>query len=137
MKLVKIPASEWAKYSADAHRIVFDEVRLPKLDRIDFALVIEDEGIPQTYMTIRETDSETAYMQYGGAFPSAKGTPKSLAGYLMSLDYLSKHYKYANTLIENTNTPMLKFALKGGLKIIGLRNFKGHVLLEHIVEWSS
>lgn len=135
MKLNIIPAEGWANYSAQAHLVCFNEIRDPSMDRIDYALVVTDENdLPLVYATIRETDSESAYMQYGGAFPSSKGTPKSLAGYLLMIEHLKSNYKRISTLIENRNTPMLKFAMKAELVIVGLRVIQKSILLEHYWE---
>jgi hypothetical protein len=137
VKVVFMPADEWKQYSEKAHLICFAENRSADMNRIDFALVAELNGVPQTYMTCREVDAETVYMQYGGAFPSAKGTVNSFRGYQAMLKQLSTVYKYGTTLIENTNTPMLRFAMQAGLRIIGVRNFKNTILLEHFSEWSQ
>ncbi|MNY47228.1 hypothetical protein D3C86_1824810 [compost metagenome] len=107
------------------------------MNRIDFALMTELDGVPLSYMTCREVDEETVYMAYGGSFPSAKNTALSFQSYQAFIEYLSTKYKRATTLIENTNFPMLKFAMKEGLVITGLRNFKGSILLEHSIEWNK
>jgi len=135
MQVICLSAAEWEKYSEQAHLICFQEIRPAAINRIDFALVVDDGGLPQAYMTCRETDSETIYMQYGGAFPSAKGTIKSFKAYQLMLDALSGKYKYGTTLIENTNTAMLKFAMQSGLRVIGVRNFCGSILLENFIDW--
>lgn len=137
MKVVYMPADQWKQYSEQAHLICFSEHRPADMNRIDFALVADVDGVPQTYMTCREVDSETVYMQYGGAFPSAKGSIKSYRGYEAMLARLADAYKYGTTLIENTNTPMLRFAMQAGLRVIGVRNFKQSILLEHFIEWGK
>lgn len=135
MNVVFMPADQWKQYSEQAHLICFNEHRPADMNRIDFALVADLDGIPQAYMTCREVDAETVYMQYGGAFPSAKGTVKSFRSYEAILGKLSSVYKHGTTLIENTNTPMLRFAMQAGLRVIGVRNFKQSILLEHFIEW--
>lgn len=131
MKVVALSPDEWQQMSAEAHLVCFGERRDPSMDRIDLVLMAVDEE-PLAYMTIRELDSETAYLQYGGAFPSAKGTTTSFRSYMAMLEHLKMAgYKRAGTYIENTNKPMLKFAMKAGWTITGLRTFEGSVLLEH------
>lgn len=137
MNVAFITAEQWAKHSEDAHLICFGEKRPAEMNRIDFALLVEADGVPQAYMTCREVDAETVYMQYGGAFPSAKGTIKSFRAYQALLEKLGEVYKYGSTLIENTNTPMMKFAMQAGLRVIGVRNFKESILLEHFIEWRN
>lgn len=134
MELVHMTSDQWTNYAADAHLVVFNEVRPVEMNRIDFAIMTVNEGIPQTFMTARELDSETVYMQYGGSFPSAKGTVTSFTSYSLIVDYLLSKYKRITTLIENTNFPMMKFANKKGLLVVGIRYFKGQIFLEHLIE---
>jgi hypothetical protein len=141
MKLEIFPSDEWKALAQNAHLACFGEIRDPAMNRIDYALMAADDGTPCAYMTCRELDSESVYMQYGGAFPGTKGTIKSLQSYAMFLRFLSEKYKRGTTLIENTNHPMMKFAMKMGLNITGVRYFKENgetkILLEHAIEWRS
>lgn len=134
MELVHKTAEEWKIIAEDAHLVVFNERRPADVNRIDFAMLSVENGIPQSYMTGREFDSETAYMQYGGSFPSAKGSIHSFISYSMFVDSLLSKYVRITTLIENTNHVMMKFAMKKGLLIVGIRYFKGQVFLEHMIE---
>ena len=137
MRVVTMLPAEWDKYSQDAHAVCFGEVRPAGMNRIDFALTTIENDIPLSYMTCREVDSESIYMQYGGAFPSAKGSVKSFISYTMMINHLSTRYKRASTLISNTNHAMLKFAMKVGLEIIGVRLFKGEIFVEHLIEFGG
>ncbi len=137
MIVARLSPKEWHQYSEDAHLICFNEIRPAKMNRIDFAMTTFEDGVPQTYMTCREVDEETLYMQYGGAFPSVQGTVKSFRGYEMMLCELSHHYKRATTLIENKNRAMLKFAMKVGFEIIGVRTFDGKIYLEHLLTFGG
>ncbi len=130
--LIQIPAEEWKQYSYDAHKAVFDEILPPEMDRIDYALLAVDEvkDIPVAYMTLREFAKDTVYLKHGGAFEPIKGTLASLPCYKLMLSYLEERYKNLTTLVENTNTVYLKMALTCGFKVIGVRNYKGVVLLE-------
>jgi len=128
----------WAGLSEYAHSVCFEEVKPTENDRIDYALVCyDDDSKPMSYVTCREFDSETVYWQFGGAFPETKGTIKSYKSYMAMTAWTSERYKRITTLIENDNIVMLKFAMKIGYKIIGTRNFKGSVLLEHLLEFDQ
>lgn len=127
----------WSDYSADAHMICFQEIRPPEMDRYDFVMLSTWKGAPCTYITCREIDNETIYWQYGGAFPNVKGGVVSFAAYQQCINWTKEQYKRITTLISNENTTMLKFAAKVGYKIIGIRNFKGEVLLEHLLEFKE
>lgn len=131
MRVEIFSSSEWRELSADAHLTCFGEVNDPSRERINLALMAVDDA-PVAYMTIRELCPETIYLQYGGAFPGTQGTVKSFRGYTLMLSKLSElGYKDALTNIENSNIPMLKFAMKAGFKIIGTRNYDGSVMVEH------
>lgn len=132
LKLFQIPAEEWKHYSFDAHKAVFDEILPRDMDRIDYALLAVDmaRDVPVAYMTCREFDRDTIYLKHGGAFAPIRGTLVSLPCYKHMLSYLEERYKNLTTLVENTNTVYLKMALTCGFKVIGVRNYKGVVLLE-------
>lgn len=137
MEVKRVSQQEWMKISSEAHELCFNERRDPSFERIDFALVVAMGSTPVAYMTCKELDAESIYMQYGGAFPSGRDTALSFRAYSSMIDYLSQNYVRGGTLIENTNTAMLKFAMKKGLLITGVRNFKGSILLEHCIEFGG
>lgn len=128
-------SDDWAVMSEDAHLAVFCEKRPWDFNRIDFALLAVDE-VPLQYVTCRELDKFTLYWQYGGSFPSCKGTPKSFAAYKALIEHVKTlEYKRITFLVENNNFSMLKFAMAAGFKIIGIKNFEGSILLEHVLEF--
>jgi len=132
-----IPQEEWKPMSEIAHLAVFSEKRPWEYNRIDFALLAVDEK-PLQYVTCRELDHETLYWQYGGAFPSCKGSPKSFEAYLEIIEACKKMgYKRITFLVENNNFSMLKFAMATGFMITGIKNFQGSILLEHIKEFTE
>lgn len=133
VELVLLSAKEWAKFSQNAHLICFDEMRDPSLDRIDFALLTTKNKTPLNYCTVKELDAESCYWQYGGAFPSSKGSLHSYKSYKRNADYCLQKYKRITTYIQNTNIPMIRIALKVGFKIVGTRVFKGDVFIEFLL----
>lgn len=138
MTVLNISPVEWKGLAEDAHLVCFGERRDASLDRIDFALMTTDGEKPIAYMTCKELDGETVYLQYGGSFPESQGTTASFRSYMDMLGHLkSRGYKRAGTYIENTNRSMLKFALKAGWTITGLRTFEGAVLLEHQLKFED
>lgn len=130
----KVHKDDWATAAADAHLIVFEKVKKPEMDRIDFALVVESEHeIPLQYATCRELDAESLYLQYGGSFPGTKGSIKSHRCFEEILTWAREQgYKRVSFLVENTNLAMLKLALTTGFLITGVRNHDGSILLEHV-----
>lgn len=130
---------EWEQISESAHLVVFNEKRPSTMNRIDLAILVEDENKkPLGYGTYRELDSESVYMQYGGCFPGTINTSFSWPVYSAAIDKLfSIGYLRANTLIENENIPMLKFAFKKGFRIIGIRTFKNKIYCELLLEPTS
>ena len=138
LDLIRIDAKDWIEaFSENAHLAVFGEIKPKELDRIDFALLAIKDDRPVSYMTCREFDKESIYWQYGGTVDSFKDTIWSFKSYTMFTEWHKKHYKRALTYIENDNTVMLKMAQKVGFRIIGVRNFKGSVLLEHLNEFGG
>lgn len=136
VRVVKIPKEEWALFSEKSHLIVFKENKPVDFERIDFALVAEVRASEILgYVTCRETDSHTLYWQFGGAYPRAKNSSLSFLGYTAFVNWTKQHYARVHTLIENNNIVMLKMAMKAGFRIIGIRNFNNHILLEHAMEF--
>jgi hypothetical protein len=136
MKLIVIDKEVWKRdYSENAHLITFNKHKPASWDRIDYALLMADEEKPCAYITCREFDHETIYWQFGGALPDTIGTTKSLECFNMALEWAKDLYKRVTFLVENDNVPMLKLAMKRDFKIVGVKNFKGTILLEHLLEF--
>lgn len=135
MKVEKVMPDTWKRLAPLAHKIAFDEILIPENDRIDFALFATVQGAAAAYVTCREVDADSLYWAYGGALPTIKDTVLSWKAYSAMTDFCRNKYKRIYTLIENTNIVMLKFAMKMGYKIIGIKNYKGAVLLEHVLEF--
>lgn len=139
MRVVKISKEKWQEFSERAHLIVFNEIRKPDMERLDFALLVESSaGIPMQYATCRELDSHSLYLQYGGSFPGTKGSIQSLRCLEKILDWACfAGYERVSFLVENTNEAMLKLAMRCGFLIVGIRNFKGLILLEHVKDFPA
>lgn len=133
-----ISKDDWKEYFAkEAHALVFNEVRSSDLDRIDFALILLDKDSPVAFVTCREHDAETIYMQYGGAMPQNKKTYGVSQGYAQMVAFLSSDPKYKRiaTRIGNQNTAMLRLAMSQGFRIVGVTTFNGEVLVELLLEF--
>lgn len=129
----KISRTDWKDLASQAHQAVFKEAWEADYERVDFALLtVDPENILVQYATIREIDSDSAYIQYGGSFPSYKGTIHSLVSFKAILRWLFERYTNVSFLTQNDNFAMLKFAIKEGFMVVGMRNFKGNVMLEHL-----
>ena len=70
------------------------------------------------------------------AYVRSDGTPVSGSNHAF-VEWCKPRYKRITTLIENKNTVMLKMAMKVGFRVIGVRNFQGSILLEHLLEFSD
>lgn len=135
MRVERFEKEAWKKFAESAHLICFKENRPLGLDRIDFALLaITDSNTPAGYVTCRETDRDSAYWQFGGAFPSIKGTALSYRAYESFLGWMMSRYLRVYTLIKNDNKPMLRMAASVNFKIVGIKLFHEEVLLEHLIE---
>lgn len=127
-------ALEWAKYSKQSHEVVFGEERSPNFDRIDYALLATYKGEVGGFITIKEMDAKTCYIQYGGVFPNFEKSLHVIKGYKAFLDELKKHYDLIWTRVENTNLPMLKMALSQGFLINGCSVVRNKIYLELLME---
>ncbi len=139
IKIEIIEPKVWvSEYSEKAHLIAFGKSKPKEWDRIDFAIIMADSETAQIvgYLTCREFDHETLYLQYGGSMPGSKGTPKTLEGFNAAMLWAATVYKRVTCLVENDNYPMLNLAMKAGFKITGLRGYMGNVLLENTKEFS-
>lgn len=116
--VVKIPAIDWKELSKNAHLVTFGEFR-EGLDTIDFALLCSWNGATGGYLTVKEMDKETAYVQHGGVFPDFSKSVYVLGGYAKLLAVLKAEYKRVWTRVVNTNIPMIKLALSQGFIITG------------------
>lgn len=126
----RIEKTEWSRVSEDAHMAVFSEKRPKEWDRIDYALLATEAGVLYGYCTVRELDSSTVYLQYGGAFPSSAKSIKAYRSYEAFLNYFKGRYERLSTLVENSNISYLKLAFAYGLRIIGVRYFEGEIFVE-------
>ncbi len=134
MDLQVYSKSEWDKMSEFAHRATFGCDRPSGMNRYDFALMTIDEDKPQTWMICRETDSESCYMHWGGAFDHARGI-KAYKSFQMYMDYLQVKYKRVNVMTKNDNKPMIKLALSEDMKIIGTRTVDNETYVEFLKEF--
>lgn len=139
MRVVKLAKEQWAELSEKAHLVVFNEMKKPEMERIDFALLVEsDSGVLMQYATCRELDAESVYIQYGGSFPGTKGSIASIRCFEKIVQWAAHAgYSRISFLVENTNQAMLKLAIRCGFLIVGIRNFKGLILLEHLKDLSN
>lgn len=126
----RVEKSEWSSVSESAHSAVFQEIRPKEWDRIDYALLTVEDGRLYGYCTVRELDSKSIYLQYGGAFPPASKSVKAYRCYGALINYFVGKYEHVTTLVENTNVAYLKLAMAFGFRIIGVRFFSGEIFVE-------
>lgn len=126
----RVEKSEWSTLSEHAHSAVFQEIRPKEWDRIDYALLAVEDGSLYGYCTVRELDSSSIYLQYGGAFPPAAKSVKVYRAYSAFLAYFAARYRNVTTLVQNTNVSYLKLAMAFGFRIIGVRFFDGEIFVE-------
>lgn len=123
------------KFSENAHAAVFKKNKPASWDRIDYALVVANDGEPMGYVTCRDHDEKTVYWAHGGSFPGTRNTIMTWQGYQAFVEWCKlKGYERITTLIENDNCAMLKMAMKVGFRIRGIRCYQDSILLEHVKE---
>ena len=133
-KIVLMNASEWEKYANEAHLLSFSVDRPSSFDRTNFAIMYVHDEVPYSFMSCHEMDEETCYIQWGGSFKPEEKKVFAMRAYVKMLGFLCEKYKRLTTSIENTNTEMLKPAMKAGFRIVGVRVGAGKVFLEHVLE---
>lgn len=135
MLLDFIEPKDWKVLASNAHLVVFDETWDEMIERISYAIIILTEKREMVaYATIQLIDNQTAYLSYGGAFPTFKGTSIVFKAFETMIVALKLKYKKLITMVENDNYPMLKFYMKVGFLIKGIRYFNGFTLLENSYE---
>lgn len=136
--MIKLYSPEqWSKYAEQFHFIVFNEYRSNEVNRIDYALTAWDDLDLIGYFTLRELDSDSIYIGYGGVIPKERKSMKSYNAFMELLGFLKSKYLRATTLVENTNIQMIKMYFKAGFLITGIKNFKNTIYLELSNEWGA
>lgn len=132
MIIDKLTEAEWKNsYMKNMYDSAFGEIRKVEIEKCDFVLIAKNsEFKPVGFVTCHEMDSETLYWQFGGASKEIKNTFHVLNHYINFIKWSISRYKRITTRIENTNTAMLKIAIKCGFIIYGIWNFKNTVYLE-------
>lgn len=130
-------AKDWiGKFSEDAYRASFGELRDSSLERFDFSIMAIDENNNISgFITCKEMDSETLYWQHGGTFKNYAKTIHVIGGYREFLNWAKERYKRVTTRIENINHSMLKMALAVGFTIIGTCVVNNKIYLELVNEF--
>jgi L-amino acid N-acyltransferase YncA len=131
MKTCWITKDEWKNICEKTHAAVFGTIRKIEVDKTDRCiLVFSDIGEPAGYATVQEWSSDLAYLQWGGSFLDFRNTASVYRGYSLVIDAVLSEYRTVFTLIENTNTPMLKMALKAGFLVVGTRFNSNRLMVE-------
>lgn len=126
---------EWDMMSEKVHFITFGEARSAVLNRHHFILGCAHNGQLGGYITCMEFDSRSVYIQYGGVFPDFLKTIHAMGGYKNLIGWLDERYDRATTYIENTNSSMLKMALKLGFVVTGTKVENGKTFVHLLNEF--
>jgi hypothetical protein len=123
IEIVKLSPAEWNEISEDTMRFSFSEKGWDKnLNRVSYAILAQDKEtkIPYGFATIIEMDAQSAHIQSGGTFPSTHGLATAGRGFLKIIEFLRHRYFSVQMNVRNTNTSMLKLALKAGFVTKGI-----------------
>lgn len=139
VEISRLDPEQWSAFSEDAHRACFSELRPAYTDRIDYAILAHDPDSRGVlgYTTVRELDNESVYWQFGGVFDNISKGPLVYKVYLALIEYMRKNYKRITTLVENTNVSYLKLSMKAGFRIVGVRMYKGAILVELLLDFEE
>lgn len=129
VELERYTPEQWYACSKEAHLAIFRELREPWIDRINYALLARIGPTPVGYVTVKETDRESAYWQYGGALDEYKGITAVRAFQAILTDARGRYHRLT-TYVKNDNVNYLHMAMRFGFRVIGIRVFKGEIFLE-------
>jgi len=129
IEIIRCTPDEWENFAETAHKLVFKEVRDCGIDRISFALLAANGKDAVAYVTCRELDRDSLYWQYGGAIDEYRGFV-AVKAFSAFHEYCKSRYKRITTLVKNDNINYLHLLMKNDFRAIGIRNFKGEILLE-------
>lgn len=136
VQVVRIEPDEWAaRFSEEIHKLVFKEIKPSFADRISYALLFVCQEEVVGYLTVRETDHETVYWQFGGVLPGVRRRLLGRGCVAAALEWQKAYSKRVMLYTQNTNLPMLKLALGYGFLVIGTRTFKNWVMVDLIKEF--
>jgi hypothetical protein len=127
IEIVKLTPEEWGNISAETMKYAFAEIGWTKeMNRVSYAIIVQDvvDKIPLGFGTIVELDKDTAYIQHGGAFPTARGSACSGRGYFKLIEYLRHRYASVQMRVKNINFQMLRLNLKMGFVTTGIQTDK-------------
>lgn len=131
MRVNKLTPEQWDVISADAHVAVFQELRPSLMNRIDYAMVVVNGPKICGFTTVRELDHESVYWQFGGILPDIRKSSFSIRSYFAIAEWsFGEGVKNISTIVENTNTVMLKMALRIGFVIIGTKTLGGKIYVD-------
>ena len=134
IELRRLTPEQWYAFSEGAHQAVFGKQRDPWLDRISYALLASDGLDPVGFVTVRETDAESVYWQYGGALHQHRG-PKAVRAFQEILGFTASRYRRCTTYVKNDNVGYLHLLMKMGFRAIGCRFTYGDIYLEMFREF--
>lgn len=133
MKIHKLSSEQWKGLSKSAHMAVFNKVRPPEVDRSDFVYFVTEDDKPFGYISVKEMDSSTAYLQFGGVVPDKRGSVKTYKGFVSVLEELAE-YKNLTCFVENTNRVFIKMLLQLGFLVVGTRTLNKKIFVDFIKE---
>lgn len=125
----------WQEYEEAAHRELFGEDYIEEAKDYDLViLVTTEDGEKFFYSTVKELDSQSAYMNFGGMFKLFRGKGGGQRGFHEVVCCLKERYKRIGFTCRTKNFPMIKLGLNEGFVIIGMRLVYGFPNLEFLLE---
>lgn len=129
MKHVILSLPEWKLISLEAKKAVFGWDTAPEDEECDYAFFFTmEDDTPLGFVTVKDR-GEGAYLQFGGMFDVHKGTPYAMRMFECVLRSLQEKTKVITMKVKNTNTPMLRLALKCDFIPVGINYWKSCVFV--------
>lgn len=133
IRVERLDKDTWNKGFAHlAHQAVFRESFDSDLKDLSFGLLgINETHTLVAYCTVAEVGENSCFILYGGAFADFRNSITAFNAFREFDNYLSSRYDSLGFLTENKNKPMIKYGIRQGFTIIGMRFSRDKIFLEH------
>lgn len=132
MSARRVEFEEWEPIAQISHMDCFGDEFLDYAKKFDYVVLVEDGDIRLGYSTVKELDSESAYLVFGGVFSHWRN--KKVGVFKEIVEFLKPKYKRIGFATKTKNFPMIKLGINENFELVGMKKFNkipyGEFLLE-------
>lgn len=138
LKAEVIEKTKWDQMCESYLKDSFGTLVNEDYENYSFCILVKTEGdTPHTYAMVRELDSETAYLTFGGVTKDFRGQGDSYFAFTEIVSLLNKMYLRVGFSCRSNNTGMIKVGLNEGFEITGMQTVYGFPHLLFLLERGS